>query len=118
MNLPEWTRDYLSIPYDDLDCWGLVKRIYSERYHIEVGELHEQPAKSRHELWQDVLDEGELVEGDVLYFNAQPSAPHVGIVLTTEYMLHSVKPIGVVIEKWTRRNWKCQLKSAYRNKLR
>ena len=119
MHIGEWVLKYVSKPYEKMDCWQLVNRVYQDRYAVDLGDVNEQRAKIREEEWTDVLAEKSgIIEGDVLLFRSTPINRHVGIVLTNNYMLHSRKPVGVVIERWDRGQWKHQLKAAYRHKSR
>jgi cell wall-associated NlpC family hydrolase len=119
MILPEWAADYVSLPYDEVDCWGLCKLVYFERYQLKIGDIEEQRGRIRKEEWRDILQKRlPILEGDILLFKSGPVTRHVGILINYEYMLHSTRPIGVVIEKWTRRQWKTQLTAIYRHSTR
>jgi len=119
MLLPDWTTRYLSITYEELDCWELVNRVYHDRYGLDIGDIGDQVDMIKIGDWRDVLEEKTpSIEGDILLFKSSPVNRHVALFLCDTYMLHSNKGTGVVIEKFSRPRWKDQLISCYRHKSR
>ena len=98
-----------------MDCWALCREVYNWQYDIEIGDIREQKQVIQTGMWFDV---DAPIEGDVMLFKSSPVNRHVAIYLNGDYMLHSANPIGVVIEKWTRPNWKSQLRQIYRHNSR
>lgn len=114
--LPEWTNRYISIPYDTLDCWGLVERVYAAEYGILIGPREEQKQALREKDWKDVLMGGMgYLEGDVILFRDMPLKKHVGLLLSPELMLHSNKGCNSCIERWESPRWHERVISIYRH---
>jgi cell wall-associated NlpC family hydrolase len=116
MNIPSWCEHYVSIPYDELNCWGLVVLVYKEIFGIELTDKEDQNALVRAGFWHEVHAE-DAQAPDVILFKERLGKRHVGLLLNEHYMIHSDNPNGVVIEKWTARNWKPRLQAVYRCKL-
>jgi len=118
MNIPSWVEHYISIPYEEVDCWGLVQLVYKEVFDIELPGVTEQRDLIRSGEWIDVFSEGNGIQvPDVLLFKNTAIKKHVGIILTGDYMLHTESTCGTsVIERWTARYWKPRLMAIYRCK--
>jgi len=120
MIITGWVGKYVSTPYTEMDCWQLCRDVYRKQYDVEIGELREQRNLVQNGRWVDVKGSGVYIEGDIMLFWARSELDkHVAIYLNSDYMLHSSRGVGaVVIEKWTRPNWKHQLRSVYRHSSR
>ncbi len=114
MSIPSWTRDYVSLPYEEVDCWGLVKRVYKEIYDVELAGVRDQRDLIKDGFWEEVIDGWQA--GDVMLFKTSAVVRHVAIYIDDEYMLHSDRGCGSVIERWGARNWLPRLRSVYRCK--
>ena len=116
--IPNWVQCYISIPYEEVDCYGLVRLVYKEQYATEL-----QPIESPDKLedW-DVVFEGKgepaIKEGDVLMFKDDPINRHVGIAIDEQYMLHTIKGVNSCLERWKRLNWRGRLVKVYRHHSR
>lgn len=113
--IPSWTRHYVSTPYDQVNCWGLVKLVYKEMYSIELTDMDEQKDMIKSGFWVEVADNFQT--GDVMVFRTTEHIKHVAICLDEEFMLHSDRGCGSVIERWPARHWLPRLRGVYRCKL-
>jgi cell wall-associated NlpC family hydrolase len=117
MRIPEWAARYISIPYEDCDCWCLVQKVYNTEYGIEVGPVEDQRGHLRARDWVDVIAEGmDPREGDIILFRSSVVSRHVGIILNRDMMLHNQRGSNSCIEKWKGPLWDNRLESVYRHK--
>ena len=113
--IPEWAGRYVSIPYEEKNCWQLLETIYATEFGITVGPVEVQRGHMRARDWVDVLDEGLGVrEGDVILFRSSAVNKHVGVILNHELMIHSTKGCNSCIERWYSSTWKSRVVSIYR----
>ena len=118
--IPEWVIRYLSIPYEQVNCWDLVEKVYAAEYGIAIGGKSEQSQKMKSKEWVDVLMNGlGFLEGDVILFRERVMKKHVAILLTPNLMLHSHNPgTNSCIELWESAKWRSRVVSIYRHKSR
>lgn len=108
MGIPSWAADYIGLPFKEhgrdrsgLDCWGLVRLVYDERYGIQLPSLVERYdntlARNALQLGAVVADvaqdwvpvpAGQEREGDVIVLRYNRHPMHVGLVLDKGMMLH------------------------------
>jgi len=115
--IPEWAGRYLSISYDECDCWQLVRKVYSAEFGIDVGGVEKQSSKMKDNEWIDVVKEGiGIREGDVILFKRSILNKHVGIILNHELMLHTTNGSNSCIERWKSPAWDKRWVSIYRHR--
>jgi hypothetical protein len=133
-NPPAWVSTYLSIPFrekgrstDGVDCWGLVRLVYAERFGVSLPDLSDRYTAS---------DDGPVVEGvltseaapggswrlrdgspmeigDVGVFRIRGLPSHVGVAVSEGRFLHSLRGVGTAIEDWSSPVWKHRLVGWY-----
>ena len=113
MNMPSWIDNYVSIPYMEVNCWGLVVLIYKEMYGLDLTDKEDQGELIREGFWIEVKDD--VRTGDVILFKRDKGA-HVGLLIDANYMIHADEVCGSVIERWTARNWIHSVNGIYRCK--
>jgi cell wall-associated NlpC family hydrolase len=114
IHLPSWAGHYVGIPYEEIDCWHLVKLIYKEMFEVELDDRDVQADLLRDGFWIEVGNGYQA--GDVLLFKSTDTERHVGVLLNYDYMIHADPHCGTVIDRWTARNWLPRLKGVYRCK--
>ena len=125
--IPAWVEQYVGIPYvaegadiardGGLDCWGLIKLIWRERYGIELPIYdgpHWKPGADRVAIaiaiqeavarYQIVLT-GEEREGDGIILRMLGNPLHVGLVVTPGWMIHSNESAASCVEDYRRMAW-------------
>ena len=113
--IPEWCSNYISIPYEEKNCWQLMQSVYAAEYGIHVGSVDEQPKNMKHREWVDVIEEGlGIREGDVILFASSATKKHVGVILNHELMLHTTEGANACIERWKSHAWEHKIVSVYR----
>lgn len=116
-----WFNKYIGIPYQNkgrdstgVDCWGLVRLVYSEQYNIDLPSFSTSYENEYRELIQEVIaqyKEGwqqtqEPAQGDIILFKVLGTLSHVGIYLGDNKFMHAREGQGtVVIESTTSREW-------------
>lgn len=119
------------IPYEDQDCWGLVRAIYAGEYgidlpaHADVVDREEQAEVSkimaeRESIGWLSMARGEEREGDVIrLWVHRPTQPcHLGVVLTPGRMIHTRRASGSVIERYDVQPWTERVESFWRHESR
>lgn len=112
MNIPSWCDHYVSLPYDEVNCWGLVMLVYKEMYGIDLPKITEQRELMKTGFWTEVQEDFQT--GDVILFKSAIVERHVGIFLDDQYMLHADRHAGTVIERWKARVWVPRFQGIYR----
>lgn len=138
MTIPAWVRDYIGIPFTErgrrrdegLDCWGLVRLVYAERYGVLLPSFDAeysgvadargvaavaQACVGPRELvhggsvvapapWTP-LDESSAKCGDLVRFRLPGGLVHVGIVVAPGQMLHVMEGTDACLERYCRPTW-------------
>lgn len=120
--------DYLGIPYvphghthAGVDCWGLVRLVYAERYGIEL------PTPERYDpldgaavaglVAGPMRDEWRLTEapqvGDVVLLRVMGYPSHIGLLCAPGAMLHAREGHAVCVERLDTGAWKHRLVAYY-----
>ncbi|QDP54805.1 MAG: hypothetical protein Unbinned3891contig1000_3 [Prokaryotic dsDNA virus sp.] len=113
-----WTTPYLRIPYVEggrvrdggVDCWGLLRVVYEERYGIHLPEhpgISADSVQEKHKLIVDSMH-GEWLEtedpenGHAVAMSQSNAFHHVGLVAFLNHKLHILhawnEPTGIIIE--------------------
>jgi len=117
--IPEWVSRYISIPYDAMNCWQLVMKVYAAEFGIGIGDKDQQSDYLRDRNWVDVIQEGlGGLEGDVILFRMDKRVKHVGLLLDSENMLHTLEGCNSCIERWHSPIWESRLVGIYRHSKR
>lgn len=133
--LPKWVDQYIGIQFlehgrsrDGLDCWGLVRLVYAERFGIMLPSLAEGYAavddaagladvvvqeRSKSGYWEAIsLDDCEI--GDVALFRMSADLWHVGIMVAAGRMLHVWRRINTCIDRINTPMWTPRLFGVHR----
>ena len=133
-NPPAWVSNYLTIPFrekgrstEGVDCWGLVRLVYAERFGVSLPDLSDRYTASDDGpvvegvvgsetspggSWR--LREGSPVEvGDVGVFRIRGLPSHVGVAVADGRFLHSLRGVDTTVEEWTSPAWANRLVGWY-----
>lgn len=135
-----WSFKYVGLPYDDFNCWELVRYVYDSEWGVALPEyagdyLDEEESEiisaliagesSKPETWTVVAkkQDSNLVqfmppkEGDVLWsWIASPRHPsHVGVVVDETLMLHTRKATGAIVQSYRDRITSPKVEGIYRH---
>lgn len=134
----EWVKDYVGIEFENkgrgekCDCWGLVRRIYHEKFGIalpsfaeydsandlrEIAAIIKDKEKAEGKTWH-TIDEGQEKFGDVAIFKIAGQPVHIGFVLVDKKMLHVEMGIDSCVESYTSLRWQRRIHRFYRHKDR
>lgn len=134
-DIPAWAGRYVGIEFaergrdrDGVDCWGLLRLVYAERYGIFLPSHHDGYADTEDapgvaavleaELmgsgnWRAVL--GDPDAGDALLFRAGAGHLwHVGVAVSRGRMLHCRRGCDSCVERWDVGVWAPRLEGAFR----
>jgi cell wall-associated NlpC family hydrolase len=129
--MTDWS-EYIGIPYkfggsdrNGVDCWGLVRLVYRERYGRELPAFehnglteeecgllvdHSKPLMNARRLdWPRL--------GDLVVMKIYGHPCHVGIVVGgpgERNLLHTLKGHDSVIDRYDGPTWQCRLDGFYR----
>jgi cell wall-associated NlpC family hydrolase len=126
--------EYIGLPFcsggrekTGLDCWGLIRLVYQEQFNIELpiykgmdGEKSEarEIAACVHEHiseWIEV-ERGHEQEGDIIILRINGWPMHIGVIVKKDFMLHIMKGMNVVMEKYTSPMWNKRIFGIVRHK--
>lgn len=113
----DWLNDYVGLPYElgargpeKYDCYGLLKKVYAERYNVEVPDWSDEvlSLRLRSKTINAVLQESGTwkevdapTDGDVVVCYRAKAAHHLGLYYNGG-VLHALEGIGVVYEPMPR----------------
>ena len=125
-----WYNKYIGIPYQNkgrdssgVDCWGLVRLVYSEQYNINLPSFSDNYVSESTEIIQELIaqyKEGwdattEPQQGDIILFKVLGTLSHVGIYLGNNSFMHAREGVGtVVIESTTSHQWQKRIAGYYK----
>lgn len=112
----------IGIPYETLDCWGIVRKFYKlvfnlnlKQYYEEVPETRDMAENIVYASMKDFVEVKDKREfGDILLIKLFGVDSHVGVYLGNGTMLHTSKHSGCLIEKISR--WERLIVGTYRVK--
>lgn len=98
-------QELLGAPYSpERDCWWVVRYLFEAGRGVHLDAQADLNALVMQEVWfrGDARPLSAVVQPwDALVINAAgPLADHAGIILDSEYFVHSRKAIGVCRERW------------------
>jgi len=121
---------YIGIPFvhhgeslKGADCWGLVKLILSKELHIlhpYVGDYGDDKDSltieklfyvNMHRYWEKVT---QPKLGDCIVFQVRNMAAHVGLIIDSEFMIHTVKGKDSCLERYKSIKWNKRTEGFYR----
>ena len=134
--IPGWAREYIGLTFKDrgrgpdgLDCWGLVRKIYKERFRITlpsyidsyknstdgemIGNLVRQE-REKDTYWLPVNLSFERL-GDVIALRMKGEPMHAGLILSQYTFIHIHRDIGSVVQKYTSPMWEKRVVGIYRH---
>ena len=114
----DYSRSFIGIPYDELDCYGLVRLFYNEILGIRLEELYQQRPTEQETSCIVSTEKEKFLEvaspefGDIILFNVAGITCHIGVYINEIVFLHTRKHTNSVFEKMS--NWKKRVKGYYR----
>lgn len=135
---PEWAREYIGIPFsargrskDGVDCWGLCRMIWEERFNLDVPSYSEHyddtgPREARRiaeaislhgtgaDAWMPIVAGGERL-GDAILLRLMGRPVHVGLVLGDKTMIHCEVGHNTVLERYDRSKWNKRILGFWRH---
>jgi len=131
-NPPAWVSPYIGLPFrekgrstDGVDCWGLVRLVYAERFGIALPDLSDRYAASEDGPTVERTVEGETAPGgswrlreapevgSVGVFRVKGLPSHVGIAVADGRFLHSFPGVNSVVESYQSPAWSNRLVGWY-----
>jgi len=122
------TSRYIGLPYrvegrgpTHYDCWGLVRLVYEDHFGI-VLPIHTGYTETMTPHTAEMIDAGrqgwsvveDILPLDVVLFNVEGEPNHIGIVISSDLMLHTTNKTDACIENFRRPVWSRRLESFYR----
>lgn len=116
--------EYIGQPYDECDCWDLVKLFYKDSFNREMPFETNYGAPGNDEAYRKKISK--IVEihschfeevdtpkfGDIILFKILGLPAHVGIYLDKKTFLHSIRETGCCIEPMSK--WENKIEGYYR----
>ena len=106
--------DYIGLPYTEANCWELIRKIYLEVLHIELGPQESQHNGMHYLEWNQVQKGYEQIY-DVLMFKDWEQHRHVGMIIEPGRFIHNRPGANSCIESYRASQWKDRLKAVYRH---
>jgi cell wall-associated NlpC family hydrolase len=101
--MTQWWGRYIGLPFEDCNCWALVRRVYRDHLGIDLPEYGEisdtdllavhRKMKAEAELWITPPDSRPF---DVALMATKRGVSHVGIVTRPLWVLHTEKGSNAV----------------------
>lgn len=101
-------KDYIGKPFDELDCYALVRAIYKSEYNIEVPNhniRHDESLKIYHRFayeisknWKQCQAKKGAVVAIRYNFNHPNIVTHFGYCIDDKRFIHTLKETGAIVE--------------------
>lgn len=112
----------IGIPYEVLDCWGIVKEFYKLVFDIELkryyDEIPNNRSTARDLVYTNMGDfavvEGKPAFGDIMLIRLAGIESHIAVYIGGGKMLHTQKKVGCHIDSVKR--WEKLIVNYYRVK--
>lgn len=123
-----WYNKYIGIPYKDkgrteagIDCWGLVRLVYSEQYGIDMPSFTEDYEVKDIDRLNQLFSQytpgwaklEEPKEGAVVLFRILGQAAHVGVMIDDKNFLHTTRNQDVCVVSLENFKWKKRVLGFY-----
>lgn len=96
----------LGASYEEYDCWGLVRELLTQGFGLDIERDPQKAAESIVEVWfrGDARTPLAVVQPwDFLIMATRGVVSnHIGIVIDSQYFVHTRQRTGVVLERMTR----------------
>jgi cell wall-associated NlpC family hydrolase len=116
------SQDYSSligVPYDQLDCWGVVREFYRIVFNINLKPYYESIPKTRemaktiiYDSMVDFFEVKDRMFGDIFLIKMFGVESHIAVYLGNGTMLHTSKHSGCIIERVSK--WEKLIVGTYR----
>lgn len=129
-----WSNAYVGLPWLDggrdsagLDCWGLVRLVYEDRFGVELPSLSDGYRDTRDfdaiaNLYEvercDWIERPGPAPGDVVAFRIIGIPLHVGVIVDARSFLHAWVERGTCLDRLTSPAWRPRILGFYRHRLR
>lgn len=124
---------YVNIPFkpngrtlEGVDCWGLVRLVYSAEFSIELPSFSDDYTLDDPERLAELIkqyEEGWEKQdspsiGDVILFNILGTPQHIGIYIGNNRFLHSLEGYSSVIDQLDSARWRSRVVGFYKYSAR
>ena len=124
-----WHNKYIGIPFLDkgrdingIDCWGLVRLVYKQEYHIDLPNFSTNYEADDSEQMQDLLAQYKEgwekidtpTEGCIVLFNILGVESHMGIAVSSTHFLHARDRRDSAIESFESVAWRNRITGFYK----
>lgn len=135
MYAPEWVGEYIGLPFKPLgrdraglDCWGLVRLVYRERYGIDLpayvggydgisradaADIAALIADGSRRGWREV-PAAEAWEGDAVLLRCWGQPLHIGVLVCLGVMLHVIEGRDASLARLDGPEWRRRLIGYFR----
>lgn len=120
---PKWVNEYIGLEFERANCWQLICKVYKEQFGIELPFLDDKYASAMDRKSIKNLYNSEIprvwrrvespVIGDAIVMRIMGQPWHVGVIVSSEFMLHTQKGLHAVIEKFTSLIWRHRIIGFY-----
>lgn len=124
-----WHNKYIGIPFLDkgrdingIDCWGLVRLVYKQEYHIDLPNFSSNYEADDSEQMKDLLAQYKEgwekidapTEGCIVLFNILGVESHMGIAISSTHFLHARDRRDSAIESFESVAWRNRITGFYK----
>lgn len=124
-----WQNKYIGIPFLDkgrdingIDCWGLVRLVYKQEYHIDLPNFSTNYEADDSEQMRDLLAQYKEgwekidtpTEGCIVLFNILGVESHMGIAVSSTHFLHARERCDSAIESFESVAWRNRITGFYK----
>jgi cell wall-associated NlpC family hydrolase len=125
MDLSNTCISLVGVPYEELDCWGVVVKFYKKFFDIELAPYYSEvpdTAKEAERLVKHAMSDFEKVNslkmkvGDIVLIKLLGYESHIAVYLGAGKILHTQHKTGCVVDSLSR--WEKMVVGVYRTKER
>lgn len=104
-------RRYIGRPYEQYNCFDLVKEFYRDKFNLELKNYFEGPVPNRKDVESLIVtNKGDFVRvekpqfGDIVVIRLFGLECHIGVVIESGKFLHSARNVGSILDRLERYN--------------
>jgi probable lipoprotein NlpC len=119
--IPRWIDQYVGVPYEQYDCWAIIRRIYQDRWQIALPDWALGPRGvpvndilAGGPEWTEV-DRAQARLSDIVAITRGRWVCHVGMVVDHGWMLHTEPNIESVLESYEGFVYRSRIAGMYRH---
>ena len=111
--------DLIGLPYDDYDCWGIVREFYKRHFKTDLEQYLYKDPNNHKEISKLIIKESPNYRkvlnprfGDIILMRLYGLPAHLGIYIDENKILHTTDKTGSIVDSF--QYWEKRILGFYR----